>query len=94
MSLNKLQKINFGCPDLYFECLALFFMLFYCFLLFGTYSKRRAPENHEFWRHSDLQISHHDLIGDQNDGWFEPPPNVNPINSNLSFGSASQVCTD
>ena len=42
----------------------------------GTCLKRRAPKNHEFWRYSDLQISHHDLIGDQNDGWSEPP-NVN-----------------
>ena len=46
------------------------------FMDLGTCLKRRAPKNHEFWRYSDLQISHHDLIGDQNDGWSEPP-NVN-----------------
>ena len=34
-----------------------------------TCLKRRAPKNHEIWRYSDLQISHHDLIRDQNDGW-------------------------
>ena len=58
MSLNKLQKINFGCPDLYFECLALFLMLFYCFLMFGTYSKRRAPENDEECSEKCAEISH------------------------------------
>ena len=42
----------------------------------GTCLKRRALKNHEFLRYSDLQISHHDLIGDQNDGWSETP-NVN-----------------
>ena len=40
---------------------------------FGTCLKRRAPKNHEFWRYSDLQISHHDTIGDQNDEWSENP---------------------
>ena len=34
---------------------------------FGTCLKRRAPKNHEFWRYSDLQISHGEPIGEQND---------------------------
>ena len=33
----------------------------------GTCLKRRAPKNHEFWRYSDLQISHGEPIGEQND---------------------------
>ena len=42
-------------------------------MIFETYPKRRAPKNHEVWRYSDLQISHHDPIGDQNDDWSDPP---------------------
>ena len=41
-------------------------------MCFETYLKRRAPKNHEIWWYSDLQIFHHDPIGDQNDGWSEP----------------------
>ena len=33
----------------------------------GTCLKRRAPKNHEFWRYSDLQISHGEPFGEQND---------------------------
>ena len=33
----------------------------------GTCLKRRAPKNHEFWRYSDLQISHSEPFGEQND---------------------------
>ena len=34
---------------------------------FGTCLKRRAPKNHAFWRYWDLQISHGEPIGEQND---------------------------
>ena len=34
---------------------------------FGDLSKRRAPKNHEFWWYSDLQISHGEPFGEQND---------------------------
>ena len=37
------------------------------FLDLGTCLKRRAPKNHEFWRYSDLQISHGEPFGEQND---------------------------
>ena len=33
----------------------------------GTCLKRRAPKNHECWRYSDLQISHGEPFGEQND---------------------------
>ena len=36
-------------------------------MFFGTRLKRRAPENHAFGRYSDLQTSHGELIGEQND---------------------------
>ena len=32
----------------------------------GTCLKRRTPKSHEFWRCSDLQISHGEPIGEQN----------------------------
>ena len=48
----------------------------------GTCLKRRAPKNHEFWRYSDLQISHHDPIGDQNDENFFL---VNQMETSLEF---------
>ena len=43
------------------------------FCCFRTHPKRRAPKQHEFWRYSDLQIFYQDPIGDQNDGWSQPP---------------------
>ena len=33
----------------------------------GTCLKRSTPKNHEFWRYSDLQISHGEPVGEQND---------------------------
>ena len=44
-----------------------------CFWGFRTHPKRRAPNKHEFGRYSDLQIFYQDPIGEQNDGWYEPP---------------------
>ena len=41
------------------------------FMDFGTCIKRRAPENHEFWRYWRVQIFYGDPIGDQNDEWSE-----------------------
>ena len=65
------------------------FGVFFLFLMFGTYPKRRAPKNHEFWRYSDLQISHHDPIGDQNDeNFFWYDENfflVNQMETSLEF---------
>ena len=37
------------------------------YMTFWTCRKRRAPKNHAFRRYSDLQISHGELIGEQND---------------------------
>ena len=34
---------------------------------FGICLKRRAPKSHDFWRYEDLQISHGEPIGEQND---------------------------
>ena len=33
----------------------------------GTCLKSRTPKNHEFWRYSDLQISHGEPFREQND---------------------------
>ena len=43
------------------------------FMIFQTCLKRCVLKNHEFWRYQDLQISHHEPIGEENDGWSEPP---------------------
>ena len=36
--------------------------------VFGPCLKRCAPKKHEFGRYSDIQISHGERIGEQNDG--------------------------
>ena len=44
-----------------------FFFRILVYMTFWTCRKRRAPKNHAFRRYSDLQISHGELIGEQND---------------------------
>ncbi len=60
----------------------------------GTCLERRAPKNHAFWRYWDLQISHHDPIGDQNDDWSEthpmPASGANPLPTSTIWLAASR----
>ena len=42
-------------------------------LVFEPIKKDARRKKHELWRYSDLQIFYQDPIGDQNDGWSEPP---------------------
>ena len=56
-----------------FEMSGFVFLYVFVFFWFSDHPTIRAPKKHEFRRYSDPQIFYQDPIGEQNDGWSEPP---------------------